>query len=166
MDFDSYIRESSPRLMRVAWLLAGSVPAAEDLLQTAYAKVLPRWGKIGAYDDPDAYVRRVLLNTRASGWRRSQRESVVAVLPEITAQDAFGVVEDVDRLVRALAKLGPRQRKVIVLRYYADLSEAEVADALGISTGTVKSQASRGLTNLRSVLIADEEPSSTERPVL
>jgi DNA-directed RNA polymerase specialized sigma24 family protein len=89
-DFDAYVRASGPRLKRLAFLLTGDLDIAEDLLQTAYAKVLPRWRQVSRYDDPDAYLRRVMVNTRTSWWRRVRgRESSSGAVPAL-AMPAFG----------------------------------------------------------------------------
>jgi RNA polymerase sigma-70 factor (sigma-E family) len=159
-DFDSYVRASGPRLKRLAFLLTGDLDTAEDLLQSAYAKVLPRWRQVGAYDNPDAYMRRVMVSIRTSWWRRLRgREVLTGEVPPRNAglrDDRSGAAGDfavdggeLDYLLRALRALPRRQQVAVVLRHYCDLSEAETATVMGISVGGVKSQTSKGLATLR-----------------
>lgn len=148
--FDEFVVSRSPRLLRTAYLLVHDWALAEDLLQTALARAWEAWRRIDG--DPEPYVRRILVNTYASSWRRRWRgELPTADFPETGAEVASpdGVVVERDRVWRALRQLPRRQRAVLVLRYFEDLSEAEVADTLGCSVGTVKSQASRALAKLR-----------------
>jgi RNA polymerase sigma-70 factor (sigma-E family) len=153
-DFDAYVRASGPRLARLAFLLTGDHDTAEDLLQTAYAKVLPRWRQVSSYEDPDAYLRRVMVNTRTSWWRRHRgRESSWAQVPDIAARgDVAHDEAALDEVLAALRRLPRRQQVAVVLRHYCDLSEAETAAVMGISVGGVKSTTSKGLTALRAVL--------------
>ncbi len=154
-DFDAYVAASGPRLKRLAFLLTGDLDAAEDLLQTAYAKALPRWSRIRAYDEPDAYMRRLMVNTRTSVWRKLRgREVLTADPPERAGSDPTLAYADTEELRRALSALPAKQRAAVVLRYYCDLSEAETAAVMGISVGTVKSHASRGLARLRELVVA------------
>jgi RNA polymerase sigma-70 factor (sigma-E family) len=146
--FADFVRARSPELLRSAWLLTGDWHTAHDLVQTALEKSWPRWG--GRIDHPDAYVRRVMLTTYLS-WRRRRwtAEVPTAELPETGA-----ATEPSDlrlSLLTALTSLTPRQRAVVVLRYFDDLSEAETAELLGCSVGTVKAHASRGLQQLRAM---------------
>ena len=153
-EFDAYVVASGPRLKRFAYLLTGDLGTAEDLLQTAYAKALPHWSRLRAYDDPDAYLRRVMVNARTSTWRRLRgREVLTQDVPDVAVDDATAAHADADGLRRALAALPARQRAAVVLRFYCDLSEAQTAAALGVSVGTVKSLTSRGLSRLRTVVI-------------
>ncbi len=145
--FDEFVATRGPALLRTAYLLTGDHGLAEDLLQTALAKSWFAWGRIDG--PPEPYVRRVLTTTYATWWRRRWRaERPAGELPDRPAA-AGPSVEDRDALWRALAVLPRRQRAVVVLRYYEDLSETDTAEALGISRGTVKSQASRALAALR-----------------
>jgi RNA polymerase sigma-70 factor (sigma-E family) len=145
--FDEFVATRSQVLLRTAYLLTGDHGQAEDLLQTALAKSWFAWGRIDGAPEP--YVRRVLATTYATWWRRRWRgERPTGELPDRPAP-AGSAVEDRDALWRALDQLPRRQRAVVVLRYYEDLSEAETAAALGISPGTVKSQASKALAALR-----------------
>jgi RNA polymerase sigma-70 factor (sigma-E family) len=145
--FDEFVATRSRMLLRTAYLLTGEHALAEDLLQTALAKSWFAWARIDG--PPEPYVRRVLVTTYATWWRRKwQGERPTGSLPEIPVP-AVTSVEDRDVLWRALGGLPRRQRAVVVLRYYEDLSEADIAAALGISTGTVKSQAAKALAALR-----------------
>lgn len=139
---------SEDDLLRTAWFLVGNTHHAEDLAQEALARTYAAWSR--ARRDPLAYSRRVLVNVKTDTWRRRRREVLTdpSDLPEHPVS-AAGAVESRDRIVRALGTLTPRQRRVVVLRYLLDLSEAEVAADLGISVGTVKSTASRALSQLR-----------------
>lgn len=151
VDFDDFVATRGNALWRTAWLLTGDRHAAEDLLQTALAKCWPRWKSIHEGNN-EAYVRRVLVTTYAAWWRRKWRAELPSAEPPDQALDFS---EESRALVRqdvrvALAGLSKGQRAVIVLRYFDDLTEAQTADALGCSVGTVKSQASRALAALRS----------------
>jgi RNA polymerase sigma-70 factor (sigma-E family) len=156
-DFDSYVRASGPRLKRLAFLLTGDLDTAEDLLQSAYAKVLPHWGRVRRYEDPDAYVRRAMVSIRTSWWRRLRgREVLTGDLPERLGGGGDPAVSEgeLDAVLRALRTLPRRQQVAVVLRHYCDLSEAETARVMGISTGGVKSQTSKALASLRVTLAA------------
>jgi len=147
-DFETYVAARYDALLRTAYLLTGHHHDAEDLLQQALVKAVGAWGRM---DEPDAYVRTVLVRTNISRWRRRRWREVSTDLPR-----DVGVTDDgaEDRLVlqRALGVLAPRQRAVIVLRYYEDLTEVQTAAALGIAVGTVKSQARDALRRLREVV--------------
>jgi RNA polymerase sigma-70 factor (sigma-E family) len=137
-------------LLRTAYLLTGDASRAEDLLQTALARLWLVWPRVHA-DAPEAYVRKILANTSASWWRRRWHGEVATeTLPETASvDDLAGAATARDEMRTALACLTPRQRAVVVLRYAEDLSEQQVADTLGVSVGTVKTLASRGLARLR-----------------
>jgi len=154
-DFRSFVERQWGPLLRTAYLLTGDRGHAEDLVQAALEKTHRRWGRVSRMEAPVAYVRRAMVNT-ATSWRRRRRVSEVPLLgADGPAADPYGQVEQRQQVLAALRELPPRMRAVLVLRYFGDLSEAEVADALGCSTGTVKSQASRGLDRLRTRLAAD-----------
>ncbi|BCJ32752.1 DNA-directed RNA polymerase sigma-70 factor [Actinocatenispora thailandica] len=136
--------------LRVATLLVGNRHRAEELLQDCLVKLYPKWRRVSRSGNPDAYLRRMLANGRVSWWRRRRREQLVADPPDHAGPDADG--EPYDELRQALLSLPPRQRAVVVLRHYADLSERDVAAALGCTVGTVKSQNSRALDKLRGLL--------------
>lgn len=135
--------------LRIAMLLVGDRYRAEELLQDSLVKLYPRWRRVSRGGDPDAYLRRMLVNGRISRWRRRRREQLVAEPPDRPGPPA---PERRDELRRALLALPPRQRAVVVLRHYADLSEREVAATLGCSVGAVKSQNFRALEKLRAQL--------------
>lgn len=147
--FDEFVVASSPRLLRSAYLLTHEWAAAEDLLQTALAKAWFGWSRMAG--NPEPYVRKVMFHTYVSWWRRrSFGEHPAPDVPERpSAGDAQAGVDARDEVWRALGRLPRRQRAVLVLRYFEDLTEAEIAQVLEISPGTVKSQAAKGLARLR-----------------
>jgi RNA polymerase sigma-70 factor (sigma-E family) len=157
-EFDAYVIASGPRLKRLAFLLTGDLDRAEDLLQSAYVKALPRWSRIRAYDEPDAYMRRVMVNSRTSIWRKLRGEVLTAEIPEHAVADGTDGYAVADDLRVALLALPPKQRAAVVLRHYCDLSEAETAALMGVSVGTVKSQTSRGLARLREAVVTPNRP--------
>jgi RNA polymerase sigma-70 factor (sigma-E family) len=150
-DFARFVEAREQALRRTAWLLTGDWGLAEDLVQTALARAWPRWERINRRDDPEVYVRRVIVNTWRTWsrrrWRGEKASSAVADAPaggDVAAEVAMRLA-----LRDALAALTGRQRAVLVLRVYDDLSEAQVADMLSCSVGTVKSTMSRALARLR-----------------
>lgn len=158
-DFEDYVAARRPGLVRTAYLLTGSHHEAEDLVQATLLKVVPKWPRIA--DHPEPYVRKVLSREAISRWRRRRwREVTTDLLPETPAEGPAGADED---LRRALLGLSPRQRAVIVLRYYEDLTEQQTADRLGIRRGTVKSHARDALARLREV-VGDEQALATRAP--
>ena len=140
-------------LVRTAYLLTGDQQQAEDLVQTALEKTVRHWSSVRRSGAAEAYVRRTMYREHISGWRRLRLvELPTATMPEPRRSgDPGSPVEDRMVLRAALMQLGRRQRTVLVLRYFEDLSEQQVADALGISVGTVKSTAHRALAHLRDV---------------
>ncbi|WP_435741411.1 SigE family RNA polymerase sigma factor [Nocardioides sp. SYSU DS0663] len=160
--FEEYVAARRPALLRTAYLLTGDHDDAEDLVQVALVKVVPHWRRIA--DHPEPYVRRVLARESVSRWRRRRwREVSTAEVPEVSgAQDDPG---DREALRVALGRLAPRQRAVIVLRYYEDLTERQTAEALGIAVGTVKSQARDALARLRALVpVEEDEATATVGP--
>ncbi|MBH5335843.1 SigE family RNA polymerase sigma factor [Streptomyces pactum] len=151
--FTSYLRDRGPALMRTARSLTASHCDAEDLLQTALTKTYLAWEGIEDHRALDGYVRRALLNTRTSQWRKRRiDEFICAELPEPEPVPATDPAERQmlrDAMWRAVLRLPARQRAMVVLRYYEDLSEAQTAEVLGVSVGTVKSAVSRALGKLR-----------------
>ena len=147
-EFDEFVAARSGRLLRTAYLLTRDHGLAEDLLQTALTKAWFAWSRIDG--DPEAYVRKVVVNTYSSWWRRKWNgEHPSDELPETaTADHATGSSESHD-LWQALGRLPRRQRAVVVLRYFEDLTEAETARILECSVGTVKSQTSKAFAKLR-----------------
>src|SRR5690606_18477305 len=150
-EFEQWLHARQPALMRTAWALTGNPHDAADLLQTSLAKVYLSWDRGTRADSIDAYARRILVNEHTSLWRRAfkKREYATDTLPEVATSDRHD--EGESRLLWEFVQtLSPKQRAVVVLRYYEELSEAETADVLGVSVGTVKSQCSRALASLRS----------------
>jgi RNA polymerase sigma-70 factor (sigma-E family) len=146
-EFDEFVLARSPALVRTAYLLVQDEGLAEDLLQTALTKAWFAWGRI---QDPEAYVRRVMVTTSASWWRRRwNRETPSEAPPERVPHERPDVVADEQDLWDALRHLPRRQRAVVVLRYLEDRTEADTADLMGCSIGTVKSQCSKALAKLR-----------------
>lgn len=161
-DFRAFVVARTPVLLGTAYALTGDRGLAEDLLQTALLKTYRHWRAVRDFEHPDAYVRRVMANQQISWWRRRRIAESGLPLPDRGSPDRRSGVEDRDELWRALRQLPPRTRAVVVLRYWEDLSETEVAKVLGCSVGSVKSQASRGLHRLRAVLAADRAPGDRE----
>lgn len=159
----AYVAARSPALLRTAYLLTGNRADAEDLLQTALAKTYLAWDRIRERDAIDAYVRRVMVNTQTSWWRRRKvDEYPTDDVPERAgSRDATDDLALHDALWTALAELPKRQRAMVVLRYYEDLSEAETAHVLGVSVGTVKSTTSRALAKLRDTSGLRDDPRTT-----
>ena len=158
-EFGEFVTTRSPRLLRVAYLLTRDWALAEDLLQTALVKAWSAWKRIET--DPEAYVRRILVTTYCSWWRQAWRhERPTENIPENPSADAHDRLAERERMLQALARLPHRQRAVLVLRFYEDLPEAEIADILGITSGTVKSLAANGLANLRVDALLYDEPST------
>ena len=149
--FQEFVRARWSHLVRTAYLLTGDAHHAEDLTQTALAKAYRSWRRVSRTDNPEAYVRRMLVTCNSDRFRKRRvTESLTAAPPEVAGRDeAYSGVDERGALLGALAQLPPRQRAVVVMRYWEDLSEAEVAEVLGCSPGTVKSQASKGLAKLR-----------------
>jgi RNA polymerase sigma-70 factor (sigma-E family) len=161
-DLELFLAERGEALLRSAMLLAGGREAGEDLLQAALERLLRHWRKIEG--DPEGYLRRTLYHLAADNWRQQQawRKRLRLLQPGAgaAAVDSTAEVDLRDSLVRLLMQLPPRQRAVIVARYWEQLSEAESARILGCSVGTVKSAASRGLRRLREL---SESPDLGER---
>lgn len=148
--FHDYVAARSPALLRTACLLTGNLADAEDLLQAALAKTYLAWRRIEDFGSLDGYVRRAMVNTHISWWRRRRLEEYPTdEIPDQPVADHAGDSETHDSLRRALRRLPERMRAAVVLRYYEDMSEAEIADVLGISLGTVKSTVSRAVAKLR-----------------
>jgi RNA polymerase sigma-70 factor (sigma-E family) len=151
--FTAYVRTKGPTLLRTARSLTPNPSDAEDLLQTALTKTYLAWDRIEDHRAVDGYVRRTLVNTRTSQWRkRKVDEFSTDEVPEPTGTIGPDLVEQQaqrDALLRAVGRLPPRQRAMVVLRYYEDMSEVQTAEALGVSVGTVKSAVSRALGKLR-----------------
>jgi RNA polymerase sigma-70 factor (sigma-E family) len=152
-EFAEYVALRLPALLRFAYAITGNPHDADDLVQEVLERVGVRWASIARAGTPDAYVRRAIVNARTSRWRRRRGETLLAQIPDavVQARDRF----EHEPLWQALRGLPAAQRAVIVLRYYEDLSETEIAQTLGISNGTVKSHASRAMSSLRRTLATD-----------
>ena len=149
-EFDGFMRGRWPAMVRLAYALTGDAGHAEDVAQAAFARAYASWGRVRRAGDPDAYVRRIVINEHRSRFRRHRvAEELRGDLADTPGGSSQPGPEDRSELLDALDRLGPRQRAVVVLRYWLDLSEAETAAALNCSVGTVKSQASRALATLR-----------------
>lgn len=163
-DFTAYLEARQPRLLRIAYLLTGDTHQAEDLLQTALAKLYLAWDDVRDRDHVDAYVRRIMVNENNSLWRRAWRRREVPTddVPETAVHDRpdDGMEAAVWEVVQTLPR---KARAVVVLRYYEQRSEAETAEILGISVGTVKSQCHRALATLRERTPADLDPTLSPR---
>ena len=163
--FDDFVAGAATRLLRAAVFLVPDRQVAEDLVQSAFERTARHWRRLARTGNPEAYARRVLVNLAIDDGRRRRRRPVVLGggtddLERIggTAPDrAMADLELRDLVERSLAALPPRQRAVLVLRYWCDLTEREIAADLGISTGTVKSQAARALARLQQDLTLREE---------
>lgn len=148
-EFTSYVAARWPRLVRSAVLLGCSPAEAEDVVQTTLERCLLHWRRVRRAADRDAYVHRVLINTFTSARRRRwSGERPTAELPDRPAPDPTTTVDDADVVLRALERLSTDQRAAIVLRYYAHLSEQQMAGVLGVAPGTVKSRCARALATL------------------
>jgi RNA polymerase sigma-70 factor (sigma-E family) len=150
-DFDEFYVVLRPRLVRTAYAVCQDLGVAEDAVQNAFAKAYSRWRRISRLESPEAYVRKMavneVLNTRRLA--RVRHEVTRAVPPETVTVDSYESTGTHGDLWQAITALPPRQRAVLVLRYYDDLSERQIADVMGCSPGTVKSQASAAIAALR-----------------
>jgi RNA polymerase sigma-70 factor (sigma-E family) len=156
-EFDRFVAESAEGLLRAAYLIVWDVSEAEDLVQECFFRLARRWPRVRTMEHPRAYARRVLVNLALDASGRHRRSTAeLGVGPEVVADQAddgavllFGRVDVGADLERALGELTPRQRAVLVLRYFEDLPETQVADLMGCSVGTVKSTTARALDRLR-----------------
>ncbi len=149
-DFRDYVRTRRRALLRTAYLLTGNLADAEDLVQSALAKTYFAWDRIEDRGSLDGYVRRAIINTHISWWRRRRvQEYPTDELPEQAVADHATGSELQETLRQAVDRLPQRMRAAIMLRYYDDMTEAEVADVLGVSLGTVKSTVARAVAKLR-----------------
>jgi RNA polymerase sigma-70 factor (sigma-E family) len=153
--FEEFVVARRGAMLRTAYLLTGNHDDAEDLVQSALIKVVPKWRRIS--DRPETYVWQVLARESVNRWRRRRwREVATDVVPDTTHYDNTDRIS----LLEDLRRLPPRQRAVLVLRYFDDLTEADTATALGISVGTVKSHVRDALARLRSQQSGDEQPAA------
>ncbi len=167
-EFRAFVASRGPALLRTAYMLTGDQHLAEDLVQSALEKAAARWQHIRASAATEAYVRRILYRERVSFWRRRRvTETLPGELPERPVAGGYDAVDDRAVLRQAMSRLGRRQRTVLVLRFYEDMTETQVADVLGVSVGTVKSQAAKALRRLREEcgdLAPMPQPRGEERP--
>jgi RNA polymerase sigma-70 factor (sigma-E family) len=148
-EFRDFMRGRWPAMVRLAYTLTGDQGHAEDIAQAAFAGAYAAWGRVRRAGDPDAYVRAIVIHENSKRFRKQRvREDLRAAVPECGTGADDGLAGRA-ALHDALSRLGPRQRAVIVLRFWLDMSEAATAQALGCSAGTVKSQTSRALATLR-----------------
>jgi RNA polymerase sigma-70 factor (sigma-E family) len=155
-DFRQFVAARSAALLRTAYLLVGDWAHAEDLLQTALTKTYLAWRRLGEIEAVEAYARRVLVTTATSWWRRRWHgERPTAALPDRPTADQIELHVERQAMWRQVHALPARQRAVLVLRFYEDLTEVETARVLGVTVGTVKSQCARALATLRSRLSAE-----------
>jgi RNA polymerase sigma-70 factor (sigma-E family) len=149
VDFESWVAARGPALLRLAYVLTGNGHEAEDIVQDALSRALPRWSRIASLEDPDAYVRRMVFNAHTSWWRKfRRRETPVAEVRDQDVPPGPSQERD-DALWLACQRLPADQRCAVVLRYYEDLDYAEIAALTGVREGTVRSRVSRGLAALR-----------------
>ena len=151
-EFTSYVEQSWSRLFRIAYALVGDVQEADELLQSTLVKVYVSWRRVERAETPDAYVRRIMINQASTLWRaekrrRQTRERVQEIPTEVTEPGRD--LAERDEMWELIQDLPPRQRAIVVLRYYEDLTELEIAEALEIAPGTVKSQANAAIAKLR-----------------
>jgi RNA polymerase sigma-70 factor (sigma-E family) len=157
-DFDTWVAARGPGLLRLAYTLTGNRSDAEDVVQDALARALPRWERITRADDIDAYVRRMVINAHTSWWRRwKRRESPVAELRDSTVDAPGERFDDHRRLWLACQALPDVQRTAVVLRYYEQLEYAEIAELTGVREGSVRSRVSRGISALRTSMGESDE---------
>jgi RNA polymerase sigma-70 factor (sigma-E family) len=155
-ELETFVRDRAPALLRYGYVLSGNSHDAADLAQEALARLGAAWRRVSRRGDPEAYVRTTMARLHISRWRRLRRERLVETMPERGYADAgFARIEADPGLWRALATLPPRQRAVLVLRYYEQRGDDEIAVVLGIARGTVRSQAARALEKLRTIWPAE-----------
>ncbi|SNT37783.1 RNA polymerase sigma-70 factor, sigma-E family [Actinomadura meyerae] len=148
--YEEFVTTRAQALLRYGFVLTGNADDAADLLQESLIRLRGAWGRVLNKNDPEGYVRKIMARQHISVWRRRRREHLMGAVPERHYDDrGLERAESDPRLWEALAVLPRRQRAVLVLRYYEDLSDEEIAGMLGISRGTVRSQAARALDKLR-----------------
>jgi RNA polymerase sigma-70 factor (sigma-E family) len=149
-EFRDFMHARWPAMVRLAYALTGDQGHAEDVAQTAFARAYASWPKVRQTGNPEAYVRQIVINENRNRFRKQRvAERLTDSLPERGSADATRDYDERSALIAALQRLGPKQRAVVVLRYWLGLTESEAAIALNCSVGTIKSQASRALASLR-----------------
>jgi RNA polymerase sigma-70 factor (sigma-E family) len=177
--FDQFMAESSGSLLRTAYLITADAGHSEDLVQECLFKVARRWSRVVSMDNPQAYARRVLINLALDGSKRRSRHRAELATQSSHDDDhscrrqeseisrgAFAAVDDGLELIRALGELAPRQRTALVLRFFDDLTESEVASTMGCSVGTVKSMTSRALKKMRELVPQRSSQSEADMDLL
>lgn len=159
-EVQAFVAARRPTLYRTAYLLVGNVPDAEDLVQATLVRVIAAWDRIQRRDAPEVFARRVMVNLAASRWRRLKTYAAIAqrATPARDEPDLAVAAVERDAMWAAIQSLPVRMRAVVVLRYYEDLSEIEIAAVLGCSTGTIKSQSSKALAQLRTHIEPSRSP--------
>ncbi|GAA4694949.1 SigE family RNA polymerase sigma factor [Nocardioides conyzicola] len=156
LSFDDWVETRVAALLRFAYLVTGSQHAAEDAVQAALTRACERWSRVRRTTDPDAYVRRMVVNAHISAWRRGgRRELSVAEVRDTSVSDVADRVATGDAVWRVCGTLPPQQRAAVVLRYYEDLEYAEIAAILGVTQATVRSHVHRALAAMRAELQED-----------
>ena len=151
--FDDWVEARVAALLRFAYLVTGSQHAAEDAVQSALTRACEKWSRVRRTTDPDAYVRRMVVNAHISAWRRSgRRELSVVEVRDTAVDDHAGAIATGDAVWRVCATLPPQQRAAVVLRYYEDLEYAEIAAILGVAQATARSHVHRALATMRAEL--------------
>ncbi|MBB5868779.1 RNA polymerase sigma-70 factor (sigma-E family) [Allocatelliglobosispora scoriae] len=151
--FREYVQGRLPGLSRIAYLLTGDAHLAEELVQQTLISVAARWERVVAGGDPEPYIRRTLYHQHISSWRRRRHDALpVAEVPERPGRDHIGDIATAVTMRQALAQLAPRQRAVLVLRFYEDLTEVQTAAVLSCSVSTVKSQTRDALARMRTIV--------------
>lgn len=162
--FTEFVRAHTASLFRTAYLMTGDFQRAEDVLQAAFVRVYLHWPRVEAMEQPLGYARKVVVNQAISWWRRrSSHESLLKLRDEPAWDGRLDEVAEHERVWQAVLSLPRRQRAVTVLRYYEDMDEAQIAETLGMATGTVKSHSHAAVRRLAEVL---GEPEPEAAPVL
>jgi RNA polymerase sigma-70 factor (sigma-E family) len=157
LTFDAWASARAAGLLRFAYLVTGSQHAAEDAVQEALTSACAKWARVSRTRDPDAYVRRMIVNAHVSGWRRTRRESPVALVRDAPVESVAGRVVTADAVWRVCQALPRQQRAAVVLRFYEDLEYAEIAAVLDLAEPTVRSHVHRALAALRVELTQPDE---------
>jgi RNA polymerase sigma-70 factor (sigma-E family) len=158
LTFEAWVEAREPALLRFAYLVTGSQHAAEDAVQSALTRACEKWSRVRRTSDPDAYVRRMVVNAHISAWRRSgRRELSVAEVRDAEAADHAEGIATGDAVWRVCGTLPPQQRAAVVLRYYEDLEYAEIAAVLGVAQATVRSHVHRALAAMRAELQREDD---------
>ncbi|WP_243712829.1 SigE family RNA polymerase sigma factor [Actinomadura sp. 6K520] len=160
--YEDFVTTRAQALLRYGYVLTGNADDAADLVQDGLVRLRGAWDRVVNKNDPEGYVRTIMARRHISLWRRRRREQLVGSVPEERYDDrGIERAEHDPRLWTALAALPPRQRAVLVLRYYEDLADEDIARVLGISRGTVRSQAARALGKLRADWLPAAAPATT-----